>query len=265
MIIEWIHHLFSSDAQRYPWHPRATYIPQNTHADPLANCLQRMAALGIDRAVVVQPEPYGDDHSLVLDALRREPDRLRATSLFYPSDPAAPAKLEALLRQEPRIVATRFHAHRGKEMYLRSFNDAGVRALWSKAAELDLIVELHIGPNYANDARRLIEAFPSTPVLIDHLGEPQFGTIPEFADVLALAELPNVTMKLSGIKYVADDAPMYMSAARFIRQLADVFGPDRLAWSGEPPAAIRAQLSHWPQADVDKVLGGNVQRLLHWP
>jgi predicted TIM-barrel fold metal-dependent hydrolase len=100
--------------------------------------------------------------------------------------------------------------------------------------------------------------------MIDHLGEPQFGEIAEFADMLALAELPNVIMKLSCIEYVANDAPMFMSVARFTRQLADTFGPARLAWGGEPPAVIRAHLSHWPAADVDRVLGGNLQHLLKW-
>lgn len=264
MIIEWIHHLFSNDAQRYLWHPRAAYIPQQTHADPLAHYLQHMREHGIDRAVIVQPEPYGDDHSLVLDALKREPDRFRATSLFYPNDPDAPAKLEVLVKQEPRIVATRFHAHRGKTDYFSSFDDAGVRALWAKAAELGLIVELHIGPNYAEDARRLIETYPETPVLIDHLGEPQFGEIAEFANVLALAELPNVIMKLSCIEYIAQDAPMFMSVARFTQLLANTFGPARLAWGGEPPEVIRAHLSHWPKVEVDRVLGSNLQRLLNW-
>ena len=36
-----------------------------------------MRERGVDHAVVVQPEPYDDDHGLVLDALAREPDRLR--------------------------------------------------------------------------------------------------------------------------------------------------------------------------------------------
>jgi predicted TIM-barrel fold metal-dependent hydrolase len=262
--IEWNHHLFSSDAARYPWHPRATYIPQETHADPLAHYLQRMDDLGVDRAVVVQPEPYGDDHALVLDALAREPERLRASSLFYPKDPDAPRKLEDLVKREPRIVATRFHAHRGKETYLDSFDDASVKVLWAKAAELGLIVELHIGPNYAEQTRDLIQAFPDTPVLIDHLAEPAYGTIPEYADVLGLARLPNVTMKLSGINHVADDAPMYWSVARFARLVADVFGPDRVAWGGTSPDVIRAHLSHWPEADLAKVLGGNLARLLRW-
>jgi predicted TIM-barrel fold metal-dependent hydrolase len=264
MIIEWIHHLFSSDTARYPWHPRATYVPQETHADPLAHYLQHMAALGIDRAVLVQPEPYGDDHRLVLDALSRKPELLRATSLFYPDDADAPRKLEDLVKREPRIVATRFHAHRGKDGYFDSFHHPGVRALWAKAVEHGLIVELHIGPNFAHQARELIAAYPHTPVLIDHLGEPAFGTIPEYADVLALAELPNVIMKLSGVNHIAHDEPLFMSVARFTRQVADAFGPDRVAWGGGSPKLLRAHLPHWSEGDLAKALGGNIARLLRW-
>lgn len=265
MIVEWNHHLFSSDTVGYPWHPRATYIPQETHDDPLAHYLHTMDERGVDRAVIVQPEPYGDDHTLVLDALAREPERLRATALFYPKDSDAPRKLEELVKCEPRIVAMRFHAHRGKEMYLDNFSDAGVRALWEKAAALGLIIELHIGPNYAAQTRDLITAFPETTVLIDHLSEPAYGTIPEYAEVLALADFPNVVMKLSGLDHIAGDAPLYLSVRRFVRQVADAFGPARLAWGGGSPAWVRTHLSDWPEADVTHVLGRNLVRLLRWP
>jgi predicted TIM-barrel fold metal-dependent hydrolase len=261
MIIEWNHHLFSSDTVRYPWHAQATYIPQDTHTDPLSSYVQLMDARGVTHAVVVQPEPYGDDHSVVLNALVREPKRLRASSLFYPKDVDAPRKLEALIKREPRIVATRFHAHRGKEMYLDNFADAGVRALWAKAAELNLIIELHIGPNYAQGARQLIEAFPNTPVLIDHLCEPLYGTIWEYADVLALTELPNVTMKLSGLGHIAKDGPDYLSIARLTKLLANVFGPERVVWGGASPETIRKHLAHWSETNIVKVLGGNLAQL----
>jgi len=147
MIIEWNTHIFSSDTDRYPLHPRATYVPgpERRSADPLADYLARMASEQIDRAVIVQPEPYGDDHRLVLDCLEREPGRLWGTSLFYPRDPDAPDKLRDLVRRQKKIVATRFHAHRGKQDYLERFDEPGVRALWRAAAELGLIVELHIG------------------------------------------------------------------------------------------------------------------------
>ena len=151
MVVEWNTHIFSPDSERYPLHPQAVYRPDvSIHpADPLDAYLRRMTAENINRAVIVHPEPYGDDHRLVLDCLEREPEILWATSLFYPRDPDAPKKLVDLVAREPKIVSTRFHAHRGKEMYFDSFDDRGLRTLWEKAVELSLIVELHIGPDYA--------------------------------------------------------------------------------------------------------------------
>src|SRR5204862_5269622 len=184
--------IFSPDLGQYPLHPRAAYRPDLSRqpADPLAAYLEQMRRNGIDRAVLVHPEPYGDDHRLILECLVREPQRFRGTCLFYPKDEDAPRSLEELVRREPRIVALRFHAHRGKEMYLDSFADPGVRALWGKAVDLGLIIELHIGPNYAAQAAEAIRAFPGGRVLIDHLAEPHLGTAPEYAEVLELAALP---------------------------------------------------------------------------
>ncbi len=264
MIVEWNAHMFSRDLARYPFHPQAAYRPDPARLpdDPLAAYLERMAQERIDRAVLVHPEPYGDDHRLVLDCLAREPDRLRGTCLFYPKDPDAPEKLAALVQHEPRIVAVRFHAHRGKEMYLDTFADPGVRALWQKAGELGLIVELHIGPNYAAQAGEAIRAFPEVSVLIDHLAEPKMGNAVKYADVLALARLDNVYMKLSGLNHFATDAPLYLSARTFTRLVVDAFGPDRLVWGSGTPGIVDAHLDHLPAADRAKVKGDNLARLL---
>lgn len=264
MLIEWNAHMFSRDQARYPFHPQAAYTPREAMlaADPLGDYLARMAAERIDRAVLVQPEPYGDDHSLVLDCLAREPDRLRGTAFFYPKDPTAPQKLVALGWREPRIVAMRFHAHRGKEQYLDSFTDAGVRMLWHRAADLGMIIELHIGPSYAADVAAALRLYPRIPVLIDHLAEPKTGTPEEYEDVLALAAFDNVYMKLSGLGHFAKEAPLYEDALPLTRRVADAFGPDRLVWGDGTPGIVDAHLAHLPEAERAKVKGGNLARLL---
>src|SRR5204863_8579622 len=60
MVIEWNAHIFSPDRERYPFHRQAAYRPDTSGqpADPLQAYLDRMAEAGIDRAVIVQPEPY---------------------------------------------------------------------------------------------------------------------------------------------------------------------------------------------------------------
>lgn len=266
MIIEWNHHLFHADTTRYPFHSKAAYRPDASRfpADPLADYLAHMDAHGIDRAILVHPEPYGDDHLLVLDSLDREPERFLGTALFYPTDPDAPKNLRALVARQPRIIALRFHALRNKTVYLERFSDRGPTSLWETAAELGLWVELHIDPAFAAQIAPLVKRFPQTPVLIDHLAEPYMGTGVEFANVLTLAEYPNVYMKLSGLNHFATDAPLYTSARPFTRWVADAFGPRRLVWGSGTPEIVDAHLPHFSAEERALVKGGTLARLLPW-
>ena len=265
-VIEWNTHLFSPDIAKYPFHPKATYQPDLSKypEDPLAYYLNHLDKNGIDKAVVVHPEPYGDDHSLILDSLKLSADRLKGTSLFYPKDPSAPKKLEELVKQNPSIVSTRFHAHRGKENYLDSFSDSGVRALWKKAVELDIIIELHIGPNYARDVGEAIKDFPGCKVLIDHLAEPHMGTGVEYADVLDLANFPHVYMKFSGLGHFADDGPQFLSARSFSSNVIKAFGTDRMVMGGVQPTTVDLHMADYSEKERAKVKGSNLMKLLKW-
>ena len=266
MIVEWNAHIFSRDLKRYPSHKNASYTPDLAQVpdDPLGAYLERMERDSIDRAVLVQPEPYGSDHSLILDCLERAPQRLKGTSLFYPQDPDASHKLEELVARQPRIIATRFHAHRGKELYLDSFASREVRTLWERAGELGLIIELHIGPNYALQAADAIQAYPDFTVLIDHLAEPHMGNAVEYAHVLELASHDNVYMKLSGLNHFSTDAPLYLDARPFTRRVIEAFGPHRLVWGSGTPRIVDAHMEGFSESDRMRVKGDNLVKLLAW-
>ncbi len=150
------------------------------------------------------------------------------------------------------------------ENYLTSFEDDGVRALWKQAHELNIVIELHIGPDYAKQAGDAIRAFPGCTVLIDHLAEPHLGTGVEFANVLDLASLPNVYMKLSGLNHFAKDEPYYVSAKPFTARVIDAFGPDRLVWGSGIPGIVDVHMKGYSSEDIAKVKGGNIRRILNW-
>lgn len=266
MIIEWNTHIFSADVERYPFHQRAVYTPSPGRLlqDPLGSYKQHMKQEGIERAVLVHPEPYGDDHRLVLDCVDQESELFKITSLFYPKDEDAPQRVEELVQQQPKVVSTRFHAHRGKEIYLDSFADKGVRALWQKAVELGLIVELHIGPDYARQVADVLRDFPQTVALIDHLAEPHMGNAVEFADVLELAKFDQVYMKLSGLNHFAQDAPIYESVRPFTRRVIEAFGSERLVWGGGSPGIVDIHMEGYSEEDKAKVKGGNLASLLNF-
>jgi predicted TIM-barrel fold metal-dependent hydrolase len=265
MIIEWNAHMFSSDTERYPFHDRAAYTPrpEMQSADPLADYIARMEEEGIDRAVLVHPEPYGDDHRLALDCVAARPDLFKTTALFYPKDDDAPRKLRQLVADHSdALVAFRFHAHENKRDYLDSFSDSNVRRLWQTAGELGLIIELHIGPDYAAQAAAAAQEFSDFPVLIDHMAEAKFATGPDFSDTIRMSELDNVYMKLSGLNHYAEDEPLYESVIPFSRWVADAFGPDRMVWGSGTTRIVDEHLAHWSESDRAKVKGGNLERLL---
>jgi predicted TIM-barrel fold metal-dependent hydrolase len=266
VIIEWNAHMFSSDTETYPFHPEAAYHPNtaNLSADPLADYLVRMEEENIDKAILVHPEPYGDDHRLVLECQEREPERVRITSLFCPKDLDAVSKLTDLVAKQPKVISTRFHAHQGKEQYLDAFSDANVVAIWEKAIDLNLIVELHIGPDYAAQVGDVIADHPESVVLIDHLAEPHKGNPIEFADVLDLARFDHVYMKLSGLNHFKKDEPLYGSAIPFTKRVVEVFGPDRMVWGSGTPGIVDVHMSEYSSEDREKVRGGNLERIIDW-
>ncbi|MDB5734323.1 MAG: hypothetical protein JWN16_960 [Alphaproteobacteria bacterium] len=266
-VIEWNAHMFSSNVQKFPFSPRGTYKPDASRllVDPVISYVGHLNEFGIDKAMFVHPEPYGDDHTLVLDCLARTPpSQFKGTSMFFPHDADAPARLAALVKKQPRIASTRFHLHRGNTAYFTSFTDPGVRALWAKAVDLGLVVELDIGPDVARDAGAAIAAFPGCKVLIDHMANPKSGTAWEFADVLDLAKYPNVYMKISGMDYIATDGPTYESLLPFTSRIIKEYGVDRVVWSGGVTKIADVHMKGYPAADIAKVKGGNLQRLLNW-
>jgi predicted TIM-barrel fold metal-dependent hydrolase len=229
-----------------------------------------MDGAGVDYAVVVHPEPYQDDHDYLEHCLDVGKGRLKGTCLYFAGRAGSLEKMAALVKRRPGQIATaRIHAYAPDR--LPPFGKPELRALWKQAADLGLIVQLHFEPRYAPGFEPLIEEFPGTTVIIDHLGRPLQGTPEEHARVIGWSKYRNTVIKLSAIP-PRTQFP-HRDAAPFVRQAADAFGPDRMIYGGgfEPGAtgdqylATRERLlgyvSHFSAADQDKVAGGTAARL----
>ena len=49
-----------------------------------------------------------------------------------------------------------------------------------------------------------------------------------------------------------------------VRDVIKEFGPDRVVWSGDHPHIAEVHMQGYSAADIAKVKGGNLQRLLNW-
>ena len=253
---------------RYPYHPRGPYQPER--AAPPGDLLACLAAAGVDDAVLVQPEPYQDDHRYLEACLDLGRGSFKATCLFFADRPGALDDLTGLVRRRAgQVVAARIHAYAPDR--LPPFGTPELRAYWARAGELGLAIQLHFEPRYAPGFESLIREFPAVPVIVDHLGRPFQGTPEEYAVVLGWARLPNVAVKLSLLSR-RDEYP-HRDVGPIVDALIAAFGPGRLLagsnfGAGTTPAAyledwerIASYLDDLSAEDRAQVLGGTAARL----
>ncbi|WP_145123800.1 amidohydrolase family protein [Rosistilla oblonga] len=269
MVVDAHLHCFAGpDDARFPYHQNAPYRPGQAATPEFL--LERMDGAGVDRAIVVHPEPYQDDHCYLEHCIEVGKGRLKGTCLFFADQPNSLQRLPQFLRQhEDHIVATRLHAYAPGR--LPPWGTPELDRLWSIATDAGVAMQIHLEPRYAERLDPYIRRYRETQVIIDHLGRPMQGTLEEHAVVLRWSELPNTVMKLAAIpdqnKYPHRDVKPV------VRRLAELWGAERLIYGGGFNAKttdasyrqyrqqIAQMLPAFSDEDRSKVFGGNAARL----
>jgi predicted TIM-barrel fold metal-dependent hydrolase len=92
-------------------------------------------------------------------------------------------------------------------------------------------------------------------------------------ELLALARYPNVSVKLTGGPFYADDAYPFKGLHQHYRAMYDAFGPRRLFWGTDitkMPCSWRQCVSHFreidwiPEADKKLIMGDAMCAWLGW-
>lgn len=224
-------HVWSPDLVQYP------VVPNSNYTDAVRGDVEHLRGLmhasEVDRAVILQPSCYGYDHRCVSAALAAYPDTFRGVCVVDPFAPDAAAQLHA--RHDEGYRGLRLNPSRDDGTWL---DDPMTAPIWEKAAELGTIVSLLILPYQMTRAKTMIARFPGVPVIIDHLGRPQVGLgEPKgvYADTLALAQFPNVYMKISGLPASTQEAYPYRDVWPYVQLALSHFGADRCMWATDFP------------------------------
>lgn len=223
-------HVFGP-AARFPYADDRSYTPPDA---PLAKYLAMLDAVGFDRGVLVQGSAHGHDNSAMLDALARQPARLRGVAV---ADETVSA--ETLRRWNSLGVrALRFnHFFRDGQLHYRGGVPLTAAQLVAPAmAELGWHLQLWI------DVKDLPETIPvlkaiGLPVVVDHMGrtDARAGTAtPGFQSLLRAVGDGWCWAKLSGAHRISRNAPDYAEARPFHEALVAA-NPDRLVWGGDWP------------------------------
>ncbi len=264
-------HVFGP-AARFPYAEPRSYTPDDA---PLEAYLGLLDRLGFDRGVLVQPSAYGRDNRAMIDALAREPRRLRGVAVGGEELDAA------TLRQwhERGVRGLRVNEFRrnGKPYYENGVRLEDVRHLLPTMADLGWHLQLWID---TRDLPDLALAQVPVPVVIDHMGrmEHHHGVShPGFQALVRGVGEGRLWSKLSGTYRLGTTPPGYAEARPFHDALVAA-NPDNLVWGTDwphprpegptPDAADLVRIFlEWTPADRDRqaILVDNPARLYDFP
>jgi L-fuconolactonase len=253
MIVDAHNHVWVIDRLRYPWQPVGGYLPEIS--EPVDKLLSIMDASGIDRAVLVQPTPYGWDNSYMVDAVQIYPARLRAVCLVDPHSENSPDQLKGLVDHHG-INGVRFNWNLESEFGWSA--DPAHNHIWEAAQDLEIPVCLQLTCTQIDQAAIIAGRFPGINIVVDHLGRPEPGSDPDsllFKHFLALAEYSNVYAKLSGLYYFSKQAAPYMDTWPLLKAAMKAFGARRCLWGSDFPFI----LDRWSCVEMLDTLKGMLE------
>ena len=202
----------------------------------------QLRAVGVDGAVLHPIEDASWAHGLAASA----PDRFVVVRLVAPAapglqrwdaiDPDAPdveARLDSA-RAEPGAAAVRLLALSARDLPFGRGTGSERVLRWCADRSVPVLSPFAGTPAVAGEVAR---AFPDLPVVLDHLGlggaERSGDPWMQLLDVLALASLPNVWLKLTGLVGLVGTAGPVSAVQAKIRVVLDRFGADRCFWGSD--------------------------------
>lgn len=203
---------------------------------PLDDWLACAGTLGLERGVLVQPSPYGTDNRVLLEAVARAPDRLRAVVALAPQ--TSVEQLHALNRAGARGVRVNHYLHQGRLRYAGGMTLESVRPLLPALLEIGWHVELWIDvASDLPDVMAQLRDWPPVPLVFDHMGCPKSAEdvdSPGFQQMLALVACGQAWVKLSGVDRIYPDPGEYPRARPVFDALLAT-RTDRLVWGTNWP------------------------------
>lgn len=238
-VIDAHHHLWDPAARDYPWMAGPELAPIR-HAYTLADLRAESAAAGVSHTVLVQTvSDLGETEEFLAVASGSGELIAGVVGWVDLTDPDVAGTL-ALLRARPggeRLVGVRHQVQDEADpgWLARPEVRRGLRTVAAAGLVYDLLV---LVPQLAA-ARAAAAELPEGRFVLDHAAKPPIATgafQPWAGELAALARLPNVTCKLSGLVTEARWDSWDAAAIRpYAEHVLAVFGPDRVMFGSDWP------------------------------
>ncbi|MBS0242459.1 MAG: amidohydrolase family protein [Proteobacteria bacterium] len=262
------------DAQVHLWRKG---IPTVLHIDGpflVEDALKGMDEAGVDGAILHPPASWDpDSNEQCFEAAAAHPKRfaiLANPPLYAPNS----RQLIGDWMKKPGVLGYRFYSLGSATRNLPL--DDSLDWLWPAAEKAGARIALLAGdwlPRFGEIAAR----HPGLKMAVDHMGALRGSkgdaAFPVMKELVALAKYPNVSVKLTGGPFYADDAYPFRSLHKHYRVMYDAFGPRRLFWGTDitkMPCSWKQCVTHFqeidwiPEADKKLIMGDAIVDWLGW-
>lgn len=216
-------HLFGP-YDHYPLQQRRGYTPPEATLD---DYVRLCAAIGIERAVLVQPSIYGGDLSQLLDVTSVNKRWLRGVAVV--DTPVTAARLTELDHAGVRGVRINYALGAGMPI-------AEAHALGAQVQPLGWHVEMLFDLSTQSEFYDDWQSFPA-PMVVAHMGQMSVThglATPGFQGLLRLLREGNAYAKLSGVNRITEQPYPHGDTLCFVRALVEA-NPERLLWGSDWP------------------------------
>lgn len=268
-------HIFGPYA-KYPLAEDRSYTPPER---PGQTFIDHLDELGLTRGVLVTASSSGTDNSIVIDALRQWPDRLRA--VVVPAADTNTKTLDAWHAAGVRGVRVNLFQRDGHAVYRNGVGLDVLEPLAPALAERGMHAQIWIhAPDLVEMAPRLLKL--GLPLVFDHMGRMDTGlgiNNPGFQTLCRLIGEGKVWAKISGADRNTEMGPPYSDVDAFALALLNA-NDEQLVWGTDWPHINYFEQKHMPddgvlsnllarwmptEAQRKRVLVDNAARLYDFP
>ena len=243
------------------------------------DALKEMAGAGVDAAVLHPPSTLGEAVNVqAVEAAKAYPEKFCILGHFDLQSPDR-EKIVAHWRERPGMLGFRYTFSEPNQKSW--WTDGSLDWFWKAAEKEKLVVGLLASGANIGVLGKIAERHPGLRFNIDHIGRGggRAGLKDEdlYADLdnmLALAKLANVGVKLSGAPSTSSHAYPYKNIHVYLKQIIDAFGPERCFWGTDitrMPIPYRQCVTMFTEEmpwlkgrDLERVMGGAVVDWLGW-
>ena len=243
MIIDSHHHFWAPHPYKYPW-MTAEFAPINRRFDQ-ADLDKEMTQHGVTGSVVVQTYSSLGETLVFLELAASTPSLLGVVGWFDMLDPDIGQAIDTVQRSDVLVAL-------------------------EQIAQRELVFDLLIRPRELASALVVARRFPEMTFVVDHIAKPEISNrmwSPWAEGIAALAELPNVYCKLSGIITEADWSDWTLDEVRpYAAHCIELFSPRRCMFGSDWPVCrlagqyadtlevVRSAASDLGDGELDQIL-----------